>query len=729
MTLRRRKHVRYVPQMEVTECGASCLVMAMATHGIEIPLAEVRGATSVSRDGTTAWAILRAARHFGFEADAVQAELGDLAFLPAGTILHWAFSHFVVLERTFANGDAMIVDPAIGRFRARREELDRFFTGIAITIDRTAATPPRRTRAKRFGRYLRAVRPMMPAFRLVVASAVILQLLTAAPPLIGKILFDTILHVHPEVWFAAGLASLTVMALMRHVLLIVRGIVSQRLQVAVDSVLFENFVEHLFNLPFAFFLQRRPGDLLQRAQSNSVIRATITDRSVTGILDGSTLAAYLFVAAYLSPKSTLILIAFLLIRIGLEILPRDMRAQAVAGEITATGGEATIIADACRASETARASGAEWRLLERWSARFVERTNAGLSRRLIDASLQHGALALSALTTVAVVWFAGIEAIAGAITLGAFIALAVIVTGAVQSAESLVIAVRQFSDLRHYLARLGDITDAELAPSGTKEISDLRGGVDVRRVSFRHAEDSPFVLHDIELAIEPPSSVAIIGPIGSGKTTLLSLMLGIYRPTEGECLIDGVPIATLSTDARRKVFGAALQNAHLFSGTLRDNLAMGGALTDEDLLRAVKTACLDDVVMRLPDGFDTVIGEKGWTMSGGERQRLCIARAVAPNPRILLLDEPTSSLDSELARRLLSNVAALDCTRVIVSHDLRVLDIVDRVIAIDKGRVLFDDRPSRLRFDQRFIELVTTESPWEIRVPTRLAMLSDARST
>jgi ABC-type bacteriocin/lantibiotic exporter with double-glycine peptidase domain len=714
--------------MEMTECGAACLVMAMATQGIEIPLAEVRSATNVSRDGTSAWAILRAARDFGFEANAVQAELADLAFLPRGTILHWSFAHFVVLERVFANGDAMIVDPAIGRFRARREELDRNFTGIAITIERTAATPYRRTRAKRFSRYLRAIRPMMPAFRLVMASAVTLQVLTAARPLIGKILFDTILHVHAEVWFVAGLASLAVMALMRHLLLVVRGIVSQRLQMAVDAVLFENFVEHLFNLPFAFFLQRRPGDLLSRVQSNSVIRATITERSVSGILDGSTLVSYLVVAAYLSPKSAIILLIFLLVRTALEILPRDLRAQAVAGELTATGGEATIIADACRASETARASGAEWRLLERWSARFVERTNAGLSRRRIDATLQHGALALSTLTAIAVIWFAGIDAIAGGITLGAFIALAVIVAGAVQSAESLVIAVRQFSDLRHYLARLGDITDAELAPSGTREISIPRGGIDMRRVSFRHAGDSPFVLHEIELAIEPDELVAIVGPIGSGKSTLLSLMLGVYRPTEGDCLIDGVPTSALSSDARRQYFGAALQNAHLFSGTLRDNLAMGKALTDEDLLRAAKIACLDDVVMRLPDGFDTLIGEKGWTMSGGERQRLCIARSVAANPKILLLDEPTSSLDSELARELLSNVAALACTRVIVSHDLRALDIVDRVIAIDKGRVLFDDRPSRLRFDQRFVDLVTTEPTWGVRVPTRLAMLSDARS-
>jgi len=199
-------------------------------------------------------------------------------------------------------------------------------------------------------------------------------------------------------------------------------------------------------------------------------------------------------------------------------------------------------------------------------------------------------------------------------------------------------------------------------------------------------------------------------------------MLGVYRPTEGECLIDGVPTAALASDARRKYFGAALQNAHLFSGTLRDNLAMGEGLTDEELLKAARIVCLDDVVMRLPDGFDTVIGEKGWTMSGGERQRLCIARALAANPTILLLDEPVSSLDSDLSRRLLSNVAALSCTRVIVSHDPLALEFVDRVIAIDNGRVLFNDRPSRLRFDQRFIDLVTTEPAWGARVPTRLAI-------
>jgi len=722
MTSGRRKRVPYAPQMEVTECGAACLVMSMAVQGIEVPLAEVRLATNVSRDGTSAWAILRGARQYGFKAEAVQADLADLAFLPAGTILHWGFTHFVVLERVFSSGDAMIVDPAIGRFRARREELDRSFTGVAITIERTATTPSRRARTNRFSRYLRAARSFMPAFRLVVASAVTLQVLTVVSPLIGKILFDTILHIHPEVWFMAGLVSLAVMAMMRHLLLIVRGIVSQRLQVAVDGVLFENFVQHLFNLPFAFFLQRRPGDLLQRVQSNAVVRATITERSVTGILDGSTLSGYLFVAAVLSLKSTVILLAFLVVRTVLEILPRDLRAQAVAAELTATGGEATIIADACRASETARASGAESRLMELWSARFVERTNAGLSRRQIDATLQHTALALSAAATTAIIWVSGLEAIAGRMTIGGFIALTVIAAGAVQSAESLIIAVRHFSDLRHYLARLGDVTEAELAPPGTLEPANPRGSIGLRGVSFRHAGDSPLVLHEVNLAIEPGELIAIIGPIGSGKSTLLSLMLGVYRPTEGECLIDGVPTAALASDARRKYFGAALQNAHLFSGTLRDNLAMGERLTDEELLKAARIVCLDDVVMRLPDGFDTVIGEKGWTMSGGERQRLCIARALAANPTILLLDEPVSSLDSDLSRRLLANVAALSCTRVIVSHDPLALELVDRVIAIDNGRVLFNDRPSRLRFDQRFIDLVTTEPAWGARVPTRLAI-------
>jgi len=713
MTSGRRKRVPYTPQMEVTECGAACLVMSMAVQGIEVPLAEVRGATNVSRDGTSAWAILRGARQYGFKAEAVQADLTDLAFLPAGTILHWGFTHFVVLERVFSNGDAIIVDPAIGRFRARREEIDRSFTGVAITIERTATTPSRRACTNRFSRYLRAARSLMPAFRLVVASAVTLQLLTVVSPLIGKILFDTILHIHPEAWFMAGLVSLAIMAMMRHVLLIVRGIVSQRLQVAVDAVLFENFVEHLFNLPFAFFLQRRPGDLLQRVQSNAVIRATITERSVTGILDGSTLSGYLFVAAVLSLKSAMILMAFLIVRTVLEILPRDLRAQAVAAELTATGGEATIIADACRASETARASGAESRLMELWSARFVERTNAGLSRRQIDATLQHTALALSAATTTAIIWVSGLEAIAGRMTIGGFIALIVIAGTSGPQSATLTLDI----DGKHQT-----VQSTGNGPVDATFNANPRGSIGLRGVSFRHAGDSPLVLHEVNLAIEPGESIAIIGPIGSGKSTLLSLMLGVYRPTEGECLIDGVPTAALASDARRKYFGAALQNAHLFSGTLRDNLAMGEGLTDEELLKAARIVCLDDVVMRLPDGFDTVIGEKGWTMSGGERQRLCIARALAANPRILLLDEPVSSLDSDLSRRLLSNVAALSCTRVIVSHNPLALEFVDRVIAIDNGCVLFNDRPSRLRFDQRFIDLVTTEPAWGARVPTRLAI-------
>ncbi len=680
--------VPFIPQMEAVECGAASLAMVLAAHGRHVPLVTLRQACGVSRDGANALSLLRAAREEGLEAEAVKVEAEHLHDLPLPAILHWNFNHFLVLERVTAQG-ALLVDPALGRRRATRVELDQAFTGVALVFAPDEGFQPQPRRRPSFGRYRHLLSASRGHLLQILGASLMLQVVGLVFPVANQVLLDKVIAPRQEPWLwglAFGLAAAT---LAKALLMLVRSWVIQGLQTRLDTDLMAGFLRHLLRLPLAFFLQRTPGDLLQRVQSNVQLRALFTSRSVSALLDAFLLVGY--AALMLAYQSTLgaLVLAFGLIRILVLWRQMERNQQSMAAELAASGREGGALVEALSSLETLKASGAEAHMARRSEDRMVERINAGLERRHLEILAGQANVLLQGLAGAAILWVGGTFVVEERMTVGvyaSFIALQGLFMGPL---ESLLGAATQLQFMGNHLARLDDVLDTAVEPTGDLDPGPLRGALSIEGVTFAYTPGGEPVLHDIHLEIQPGEKVALVGPTGAGKSTLARLMLGMHVPGSGRIRFDGHDLRDLDLSALRRQMGVVLQDTFLFDDSVRANLSLHDPqLPESRLIWAAKMACVWEVIEALPQGLDSRVGENGSLLSGGQRQRLSLARALAHEPSVLLLDEATSSLDLETEARLHANLAGLGCTRILIAHRLATVMDADRILVVEGGRIV-----------------------------------------
>lgn len=682
------RQVPFIPQMESAECGAASLAMVMAYHGRHIPLVEVRQSCGVSRDGVTAYGILRAAREHGFEAEAVKAEVEDLASLPLPAILHWDFSHFVVLASIRASGYE-VVDPALGSRKVRAAEFANRFTGVALVFapSEVFQTSPRiRPSLKRYRDLLLSFKGSL--FQVLIATLII-QVVGLAFPIGSQVLLDKVITPHRSSWLwalALGLGGATAGKIL---LSLVRSWVIQGLQAALDYDLMGQFMQHLLKLPMVFFLQRSAGDLAQRAQSNAQVRDLFTSSSVSVLLDVALLSAYALLMLTYNSGLGLVVLLIGAVRIVLLWCLKVANQQLMAMELSTGGRESGALVDALSALETVKASGSEGRIVMRWADRMVERVNASYGRRRLDAVSSQAGVFLQGLASALVIWLAGRLVMQGHMTVGVFASFLVLQSMFLAPLESLMEAARQMQFLSGHLARLDDVMEAHPEKSGTIDPGALQGAIELRDVSFAYSPDAPFALSKINLRIAAGEKVALVGPTGAGKSSLASLLIGMHLPTHGSIHFDGMNMRDIDLGLLRKQMGIVLQETFLFNDSIRANLNLGEDRVGEDqLYYATQVACISGFIDTLPMRFDTSIGENGGALSGGQRQRLALARALIKAPRVLLLDEATSALDLETEAKLHSNLAALGCTRIVIAHRLATVRDADRIFVIEGGSIL-----------------------------------------
>lgn len=688
--------VPFVPQMEAVECGAASLAMVLGAHGRHRPLVDLRQACGVSRDGANALALLRAAREEGLEAEAVKVEAEHLADLPVPAILHWNFNHFLVLERVTSRG-AVLVDPALGRRRASREELDRAFTGVALAFaptDDFQPLPKRRPSLGRYGDLLRAARPHLLQ---LLAVSLMLQGIGLLFPMANQILLDRVIAPKQEPWLwglAFGLGAATVSKVL---LALVRSWVIQGLQTHFDQELLAGFLGHLLQLPLSFFLQRTPGDLQQRVQSNVQLRALFTSRSVSALLDVFLLLGYATLMAAYQPLLGALVLGFGALRVAVLWVQMDRNQQSMAGEMAAGGREAGALVEALSSLETLKASGAEGHMTRRTADRMVERINAGLLRRNLDLFAGQASVLIQGLAGATILWVGGSLVVQERMTVGvyaAFIALQSLFLGPL---DSLLSAAGQLQFVGNHLMRLDDVLDTPPEPSGTWDPGRLAGAVSIEGVTFGYSPGGPPVLQDITVDIRAGEKVALVGPTGAGKSTLARLMLGMHVPGTGRIRFDGRDLSELELSSLRRQMGVVLQDTFLFDDTVRANLSLNDpSLPESRLVWAARMACVWDVVEALPKGLDSRVGENGSLLSGGQRQRLALARALAHEPSILLLDEATSALDLDTEAKLHANLASLGCTRILIAHRLATVMDADRILVVEAGRIVQSGRYAEL---------------------------------
>ncbi len=688
----RRRRIPFIQQTTTTDCGAACLSMVLGYHGKQVRLDEVREITGVSRDGSSAAAILRAGRWFGVRGRAVQIEdVEDLEYLEKPAILHWRFHHFVVFESSTKDGGAMIVDPAGGRRRVSRKELRRCFTGVALTLRPAEDFETAANRPQGLARFLKQILARSELLSRILAISVMLQLLSLALPLLTGVLVDRVVprgDGHLLAVLSAGLAAIVVFNFLSTW---IRAHLLLHLRTHLDAEMTLDFLHHLIDLPYAFFHQRSAGDLMMRLNSNTTIREILTSGALSGVLDGALVSIYLVLLLLAHWQMALLVLMLGLLRVGLFLLTRrryrDLMSEALQAQARSRGYQVQMLAGI----ETLKALGAEQRAVEHWSNLFVDELNVSLARGRLSALFDALLAALGTASPFIILVFGSLAVLAGELTLGTMLALSALATGFLGPLSTLVSTAVQLQLLGSYLERVNDVleTPKEQEREEVSRALELRGRVTLDQVSFRYSATAPAAVQGVSVDIEPGSFVAVVGSTGAGKSTFANLCLGLHRPTSGRILFDGVDLGTLDLRSVRSQLGIVSQQPYLFGTSIRENIA----LTDPTLplsrvVEAAKLAHIHDEVMAMPMGYETQLADGGASLSGGQRQRLALARALVNRPAVLLLDEATSNLDAVTERRIQDELARLSCTRIVIAHRLSTIMAADLILVLHNGRLV-----------------------------------------
>jgi ATP-binding cassette subfamily B protein len=680
--------------MTNVECGGACLAMILSYYGRKTRVSECRECCEPGRDGVTAGTIAKAARRYGFRVKAFSLEPGDLQYVQLPAIAHWNFDHFVVVER-WSPKRVEIVDPAAGRRRLTADEFDAGFTGVVLTLEPGVQFERRRRTGHSSCRnYLKSMVRLRSACSLLVqilGASLLLQLLGLAVPVFTKVLVDQILPlriVNVMTMLGIGMVILvlavTVSSYLRAALLIY-------LEARLDSQLMLGFFQHVLNLPFRFFQQRTSGDLLMRLSSNMVIRETLTTQTVSAVLDGGFVLVYLGILLVLEPVFGVIVLGIGMIQVAL-LLGTTHRMHALMERDLASSAESqSYLVQALMGIATVKASGTEDRALEHWSHLFFKHLNVSLQRSQLSALIDTAMTGLQTFSPLILLWVGALGVLDGTMSLGTMLALNALAASVLMPLASLVSSGRQLQLVRAHLDRIADVVEAE-PEQELKRVQNappLAGRIELRDVSFSYDQDSPAVLRNISLTIEPGQKIALVGRTGSGKSTLAKLLLGLYTPTKGEILYDGIPLEGLNYRTLRSQFGVVLQEPFLFSGSIRQNIAFNdSALSLERIMEAARLAEIHEDILKMPMGYETQIAEGGAGVSGGQRQRLAIARALAHKPAILVLDEATSHLDLVTEQMVEQNLSELSCTRIVIAHRLSTIRNADLILVLDGGKIV-----------------------------------------
>ena len=676
--------------MSEMECGAAALAMVLSYHGRATRVDQLRGLLHAGRDGVTAEAIAREARRQELIVRAFSTEPENLPLLPLPAIVFWEFNHFVVLERWSPQG-VDIVDPASGRRRLSAAAFEAAFTGVVMTfapgIDFRAA---RSTRSNAWITYLRGILGEHPGLLAqILGVSLLIQLLALAGPIFTQVLVDEILPAGNRGTLALVGAGVAVLTLAHALVSLARGVLLVNLQARLDVRLMTGFLERLLRLPFGFFQARSSGDLLMRLGSNTVLRETLTGEAFSLVLDSALVLTYLAFLLWQQPLMAAVALAFGGAQVALTLATAARQRRLVAEMLAAEGDEQGYLVEMLKGVATVKATGSEARAYGAWETLFYRALNVTIRKNTEGAVIDTGRWLLRALAPITLLWLGVYQVMNGTMTLGQMLAVNSVALLFLSPLSSLVQSIQRLQLAGAHLDRIADVMDAEPEAGGEGEVERLRGDIVFSGVSVRYNAEAPFVLRDVSLSIRAGQKVAIVGRSGSGKTTLGHLLLRLYQPTAGVITYDGRNAEELDLGELRRQFGVVMQEPFLFSGSVRQNIALHAP--DASLARiraAARLAAIAEEIEALPMGYETYLAEDASTISGGQRQRLALARALVAEPGVLLLDEATSHLDSLTEQQLDANLSALPSTRIVIAHRLSTVRNADLIVVLDAGRIV-----------------------------------------
>jgi len=687
----RRGKVPFVQQLEWTDCGPACMAMVLAYLGRDATLDEVREIAGGSgRDGADAQALVKTAEHYGLRARGLSIDIEHMKYVPAGSILHWEFNHFVVFERMTRRG-AEIVDPGRGRRVIPEAQLRASFTGVALVFEPTDAFTPQRAGSGRWAWYLQQLAGQRHLLTRVIVMSLLLRVFALAVPLLTAVLVDRVIPRGDQGLLLVVMIGLGGVLLFQVLTALIRTHLLLQLRTNLDTRLTLGFVDYLSRLPFDFFQRRSAGDLLMRVNNNATIREVLTANTLSALIDGLFVLLYIGLIVAVDPVLALVTFGLGALQLGVLFAARPRYRDLLVRALDAQARSQSYLVEMLAGMSTLKAAAAESRAVERWSNLYVDELNVSLDRGRASAVVEAVMGALTSGSPLVILALGAIRVIGGELSLGAMLAVNAVAIGLLTPLASLVNSGLQIQLLAGYMDRVEDVlrTSPEQSGQDAARVPRISGRVTLQDVSFRYGPRAPLAVRDVSIDIKAGSTVAIVGKSGCGKSTLASLIAGLYRPVDGQILFDGHDLARLDLRALRRQIGVVFQQPYLFAGSIRSNIALSDPnLPLDRVIAAARAASIHDDVDAMPMGYETLISDGGSSLSGGQRQRLALARALVHRPALLILDEATSALDAETERAVMRSLAQLRCTQIVLAHRLSTIAGADLILVMDRGEVV-----------------------------------------
>ena len=685
-------------QMEALECGAACLTMILAYYGRWVPLEKVRADCGVSRDGSKASNVLKAARTYGLAAKGMT--YSTEALRNKGTfpcIIFWNFNHFVVLDG-FKGKYAYLNDPARGQVRVEIDEFDKSFTGIVLKFEKTDAFEEGGQKPDTISFAIKRLKGLGPAIAFVMLTAAIASIASIVNTSLGQVFVDRILSGNNPEWLKPLIGIMLALAAVSGTVSILNAIYLVRIQGKIAVVSSSRFMRHLLHLPVGFYSQRMVGDLQQRQSANETIAFTLIGELAPVIVNAVMLVFYLAIMLNYNLLLTAVGIFAVLINafmgryISRKRVNISRSAMANAGKLYATtvGGVEMI--------ETIKASGAETGYFSRWAG-YQAALNEDQARTVrLNTYLGMVPGLLTQLANIAVLVLGIWLIVAGQLTPGALLAFTGFLSAFMAPVGQIINLGQTVQEMRTQMERVEDVmrypADVPYDDNSHEDLDSLdreklRGQVDLDNITFGYSPLDPPLIENFSLHIEPGNWVALVGGSGCGKSTIAKLTTGLYKPWSGEVRFDGTPIDEVPRAVLRGSIAVVDQDIVTFDDTVSDNIKLWDrSIEDYEVILACRDANIHDEIAAREGGYASRILPGGRNFSGGQLQRLEIARVLAQDPTVIVLDEATSALDAQTEAEVISRIRDRGITCIVVAHRLSTIRDCDEIVVLDRGKVV-----------------------------------------
>ena len=694
-----RQRTPYIPQGEASECALACLAMVAGFHGYKTDLITLRQRYGMSLKGATLKQVMQVAEDIGFNARPLRGEIEDLPHLGMPAILHWNLNHFVVL--TAITGGIRgrryhIHDPARGALVLSEADVSRSWTGVALDLLRSESFKPKiEQRQLNITQLWSKMTGFWGTIRQVVLLSLVMQLVVLATPFFLQISIDTVFPAFDSdllLMLALGFGGLTVINLLASWL---RSLILVTLSNSLAYQVIVNLFRHLMRLPLDYFEKRHVGDIISRFGSTQPISQLISQGMIAAFIDGLMAVLTLALMFVYSP----ILGGVACVALGLYVALRLAFLQAIKlrnlDVITTMAKENSNFIESVRGIAAIKAFGQEGNRQRLWQKSKADAVNAQVKLGRLTAGFDALGQFVIGAERVMFVYVAIGLAFDSVLTVGMIFAFQAYKQQFLDAGIRLIEQAINYQIVKVHLTRIADIALSPLEEGEAEksnEEPDFTKPLVLDRVFYRYGTNEPMVLNGVSLTIQPGEFIAITGPSGGGKTTLMKILMGLFEPSSGTIRLGDRPISSYRKGKYRRCIGSVAQGDMLYAGSLAENVAFFDPEIDMARVRKVaRMAQIDDEIERMPMGYETLVGDMGSVLSGGQLQRVLLARALYPRPDLLILDEGTANLDAENEDKVLEVLKTLKMTRIAVAHRPATLEAAERVVSVQNGLV-FDPK-------------------------------------